>query len=153
MPETKTNPAMEIGSLFNRDFDRLKTELTAYNNERDLWTVESGINNSAGNLALHLLGNTRYFIGHVLGGTTYVRNRQAEFESRHVPLHDILGEVEQAKREVVSAMAVLHLTDLEKVYPINLFGEVTTLHFLVHLHGHFNYHLGQINYHRRLVSG
>lgn len=153
MPEAKTNPAWEIGSLFTRDFDRLKTELSTYQNENDIWIVKSGISNSGGNLALHLLGNTRHFIGHVLGGSTYVRDRESEFELRNVPLTVMLAEVEQAKSEVITTLARLTPADMQKVYPLNLFGEVSTMHFLVHLYGHFNYHLGQINYHRRLVAG
>jgi len=143
----------DLNKLFLRDFDRLKTELNAYVNEADLWIVQGGISNSAGNLALHLLGNTRHFIGHVLGGSGYTRNREAEFTLRNVPLPTLLEALEKAANEVSAALTRLTSDDLEKPYPINVFGyEMTTAHFMLHLLGHFDYHLGQINYHRRLLT-
>ncbi len=42
---------------------------------------------------------------------------------------------------------------LEAEYPILVFDHKTsTEYLLVHLTGHLNYHLGQINYHRRLIE-
>lgn len=142
-----------LKNLFSRDFDRLKAELTAYADESDLWLVKGAISNSAGNLTLHLLGNVRHFIGHVLGKTDYTRNRPAEFELKDVPLADILKEIDEAKTEINTALDGLNAAALENIYPINVLGyDMTTAFFLVHLHGHFNYHLGQVNYHRRLVA-
>ena len=43
---------------------------------------------------------------------------------------------------------------LDKEYPIRVFDEpVTTEYFLMHLLSHLGYHTGQINYHRRLLTG
>ena len=43
--------------------------------------------------------------------------------------------------------------DLQKEYPLLVFEEKTsTEFFLIHLTTHLGYHLGQINYHRRLLD-
>ena len=55
---------------------------------------------------------------------------------------------------VISTLANLSDEDFAKTYPIEVFGQpMTTGYFLTHLATHLNYHLGQINYHRRLVAG
>lgn len=138
--------------LYTRDLDKLKAEVEAYANEGDLWRVEGEIANSAGNLCLHLAGNLRHFFGAVLGGTDYVRDRDAEFASKFVPRATLLAEVDAAAADVKAVLAKITDEDLQKNYPIEVFGHpMTTEFFLVHLVTHLNYHLGQINYHRRLL--
>ncbi len=139
--------------LYTRDLDKLKAEVEAYANEGDLWRVEGEIANSAGNLCLHLAGNLRHFFGTVLGGTDYVRDRDAEFSSKFVPRATLLAEVDAAAADVKAVLAKITDEDLQKTYPIEVFGHpMTTEFFLVHLATHLNYHLGQIDYHRRLLS-
>jgi len=140
-------------NLFERDLAKLKAEVEAYNNEGDLWRVEGEIANSAGNLSLHLAGNLRHFFGAVLGGTDYVRDRDAELASKFVPRATLLAEVDAAAADVKSVLEKITDEDLQKNYPIEVFGHpMTTEFFLVHLATHLNYHLGQINYHRRMLS-
>lgn len=142
-----------LANLFERDLAKLKTEVEAYANEGDLWRVEGEIANSAGNLCLHLAGNLRHFFGTVLGGTEYVRDRDAEFASKFVPRAMLLAEVDAAAREVRTVLEKITDEDLQKNYPIEVFGHpMTTEFFLVHLATHLNYHLGQINYHRRMLG-
>lgn len=140
-------------ALFERDLNRLKEELKAYETEDNMWAVVDGINNSGGNLALHLLGNLNHFIGAVLGNTEYVRNRDAEFAEKNIPRADILIRIDETK-DVLNKV-FLSLTDeqLSAIYPQDKWNQQNTTGFLlVHLATHFNYHLGQINYHRRLVN-
>ncbi len=140
-------------NLFERDLAKLKAEVEAYANEGDLWRVEGEIANSAGNLCLHLAGNLRHFFGAVLGGTDYVRDRDAEFASKFVPRVTLLAEVDAAAADVKAVLAKITIEDLQKTYPIEVFGHpMTTEFFLVHLATHLTYHLGQINYHRRLLA-
>ena len=144
-----------LNQLFIRDLDRLAAELKAYENESDLWLVPNGIANSAGNLALHLLGNLNHFIGAQLGQTGYVRQREKEFNDKHVALSEILPEIEKLKMVIDNALRGLEPTSLYEPFPIRVFAdqqEVTTEFMLIHLAGHLNYHLGQINYHRRLLT-
>ncbi|MDZ7624548.1 MAG: DinB family protein [Ignavibacteriaceae bacterium] len=111
------------------------------------------VKNSAGNLCLHLCGNLQHFIGAVLGNSGYIRNRDAEFSKKNVPIRELVAEIELTAKVVEKALKNLPEEILEKTYPINVFGyEMTTEYFLTHLTTHLNYHLGQINYHRRLLD-
>lgn len=139
--------------LFNRDLQRLQDELSAYPSETAIWQTAPGISNSAGTLVLHLNGNLQHFIGAVLGNTGYVRNREAEFSTRDVPRSTLLEEIRETVRVIGTVLPSLNETAFAEVYPVKVFDEqMTTGHFLVHLSTHLNYHLGQINYHRRLLS-
>lgn len=140
--------------IYERDLGKLKGEIEQYTNEADLWKTNGEITNSAGNLALHLFGNLNHFIGAVLGGSDYVRDRDAEFAKAGVSSDQLLAEIDKTISVVTSTLKTLTDEDFEKIYPIEVFGHpMTTEFFLVHLATHFTYHLGQINYHRRLLSG
>ena len=142
-----------LAELYERDLDKLRTEVTSYENEEDLWKASDGISNSAGNLCLHLTGNLKHFFGAVLGETGYVRDRDAEFADKDVSRTEMIADIDATKNVVLSTIAGLTEEDLDKPYPIEVFGHpMTTGYFLTHLATHFNYHLGQINYHRRLLS-
>ncbi len=139
--------------LYERDLAKLKTEIEQYANEADIWKKSGEIPNSAGNLALHLTGNLKHFIGAVLGGSDYVRDRDAEFADAGVSKEKMLADIDETAVIVRNTLEKLSEPDLAKDYPLDVFGyRMTTEFFLVHLTTHFNYHLGQINYHRRLLS-
>lgn len=139
--------------LYERDLDKLKTEVTQYSNEADLWKTSGEITNSAGNLTLHLIGNLKHFFGAVLGGTGFVRDRDAEFSTGGVSRAELLTEIDAAKADVRSTLEKLTDADLAADYPIEVFGHpMTTEYFVTHLATHFNYHLGQVNYHRRMLA-
>ena len=140
--------------LYERDLGKLKDEIQQYADEADLWKTGKGITNSAGNLSLHLTGNLKHFFGAVLGRTGYVRERDAEFANKNVSRSEMLADIDATLDVVRSTLAGMVENDFDKPYPIEVFGHpMTTGYFLVHLTTHFNYHLGQINYHRRLVAG
>ncbi|EAZ82868.1 DUF1572 family protein [Algoriphagus machipongonensis] len=142
----------ELITLFERDIDRLYNEIESYTDESVLWKTEGHISNSAGNLCLHLLGNLQAFVGHELGGFEYTRNREFEFEGKNVPKTQLLLEINNLKRIVISSLEGLDESMIPKDYPKEVFGKpMSNEYFLIHLYGHFNYHLGQINYHRRLL--
>ncbi len=140
--------------LYERDLDKLKAEMEQYSNEADLWKTSGDITNSAGNLTLHLIGNLKHFIGAVLGNSGFIRDRDAEFSTDGVTRNELLTEIDATATIVKSTLEKLTDADLAKTYPIEVFGHpMTTEFFLVHLTTHLNYHLGQINYHRRLLAG
>lgn len=142
-----------LSNLFERDLEKLKTELLAYENEGDMWVVAPGISNSAGNLALHLVGNLKNFVGAVLGNTGYVRNRDAEFTTVDVPREKIIADIDEVIGIIKTTVATLTPAQLEEIYPEDKWKDpVTVHHLLLHLLTHLSYHLGQINYHRRLVA-
>ena len=139
--------------LFLRDLDKLKTEISSFKDEKKIWEISGEIKNSSGNLCLHLCGNLQHFIGAVLGNSGYVRNRDAEFSRKNVPIRELVAEIELTIKVVQKTLQELKEEDLQKTYPINVFGyEMTTGFFLAHLATHLNYHLGQVNYHRRMLD-
>ena len=143
----------ELSEIFERDLNKLKNEISYYKDEKNLWHVEESISNSAGNLCLHILGNLNYFIGSVLGNTGYMRHRESEFSVKNISREKLISDLDKAIEMLKQTIGKLTLEDLEKIYPINVFQkEMATRFFLIHLIAHLNYHLGQINYHRRLLD-
>ncbi len=142
-----------LSQLYQRDLEKLKIEIGQYTSDEQLWSVSDGITNSGGNLALHLIGNLKHFIGAVLGKSGYVRDRDAEFASKNISKDDLLTAIDETSEAVTSTLPKLTPEDLTAVYPIEVFGHpMTTEAFVIHLSTHLNYHLGQINYHRRLTA-
>ncbi|GAB0154868.1 hypothetical protein CHRYSEOSP005_01280 [Chryseobacterium sp. Alg-005] len=142
-----------LKSLYTRDLNKLKTEIGSYKNEGTIWKVDKDIFNSGGNLCLHLVGNLNHFIGAILGKSGYIRNRDLEFSLKNVPRAELIDQVERTLAVVVKTLGQLHEDDLKKEYPLVVFeNAMTTEYFLIHLLSHLDYHLGQINYHRRLLD-
>ncbi len=138
--------------LFERDLQRLAEEISAYEDESKLWELKGEVKNTAGNLCLHLVGNLNHFIGHLLGGSNYKRKRELEFSAKNIPRENLLEAIEQTKAIVSSSIKKLSNEDLDQNFPVQVFQrDHSVLHFLMHLSTHLNYHLGQINYHRRLL--
>lgn len=142
-----------LRDLYERDLDKVLDELKSYNKVENLWIVDGEITNSGGNLILHICGNLRHFIGSMLGGSSYIRQRDDEFNLKDVKKSEIVDLIKQTKKVVLETLNGLEEEKLDEIYPVNVFGkEMTTQFFLFHLYGHLNYHLGQINYHRRLLD-
>lgn len=143
-----------ITNVITRELKALRREIETYPSEQDLWEVRPGITNPGGNLALHLAGNLQYFLGNVLGQSGYVRNRDAEFGSKDVPRAELLREIDNALAAVQIGMSKLTEADLAKPYPEPVGGvSSTTGAFLAHFATHLAYHLGQVDYHRRILTG
>ena len=139
--------------LFKRDLTALKKEINSYSDEKKLWVVSQDISNSAGNLCLHLVGNLNHFIGETLGDSGYVRHRNLEFSLKDVPRTELIKQVDDTMTVVETVLNKFIETDLQKEYKRRVFEEaMTTEYFLMHLTMHLAYHLGQINYHRRLLD-
>ncbi|WP_185151986.1 DinB family protein [Chryseobacterium vaccae] len=142
-----------LQSLYNRDLNKLKAEIEAYQQEAVIWKTDQNISNSAGNLCLHLIGNLNHFIGAHLGNTGYIRNRDIEFSLKDIPKTELTEKVEATLTMINTVLSQLTPEDLEKEYPLVVFEDkMTTGYFLIHLITHLDYHLGQINYHRRLLD-
>lgn len=143
--------AQEFNKLFIRDLDKLMTELESYPEEEFIWKKVDGINNSAGNLMMHLCGNLQHFIGAVLGNTGYKRERDFEFSGR-LSVDEIKEEIRVTKKVIDHYFSQADVNDFDEQYPLEPFGyPMTVRYFLIHLQGHLNYHLGQVNYHRRIL--
>ncbi|NII28291.1 DinB family protein [Pseudoflavitalea sp. X16] len=139
--------------LFEQGLNKLTEEINAYPDDASLWVVKEGINNSGGNLCMHLAGNLQHFLGAVLNDSGYVRNREGEFKVKNIAKAKLLNEIENTKTAVKDTLEQVSRKQLDKNYPLPINGEmVNTEYFLVHLLAHLNYHIGQINYHRRLLT-
>lgn len=142
-----------IIKIFDREIDRLTSEIEQYKDETSLWKVTENISNCAGNLCLHLIGNLNHFIGNIIGNTGYVRQRDAEFSTKDVPKTTLLSEISNVKQIVISALTNLPEEKFQENYPIEKDGIIPSYELmLLHLLWHLSYHLGQINYHRRLLD-
>lgn len=142
-----------LQKLFTRDLEKLKQEISLYKNENKIWIIDKNIANTAGNLCLHLVGNLNTYIGAEIGKTGYIRNRELEFSLKNIPQQELIKKVEDTIVVVKTSLDKLKEEDIEKEYPQLVFAEKTsTGYFLVHLAVHLGYHLGQINYHRRLLD-
>ena len=142
-----------IADLFERDLQKLRTEISLYKDEDKLWVITSGISNSAGNLCLHLVGNLNHFIGDALGNSGYVRHRDDEFSLKNIPRQNLIINIDNCILVLKQTFSKLTDAGLEKNFPLEKHGTmVSTMHMLMHLYGHLHYHLGQINYHRRLMD-
>lgn len=139
--------------LFKRDLNILITEIEAYKEEKNLWIATETVKNSSGNLCLHLVGNLNAFIGASLGNTGYVRQRDLEFSLKNVHKSELIKQVKDTIIVVENTLNSLSENDLQKEYKRRVNEEtMTTEYFLIHLTMHLSYHLGQINYHRRLLD-
>lgn len=142
-----------LKSIFRRDLTRLKQELEAYRNESAIWETANEINNSAGTLGVHVIGNLNAYIGAELGGTGYIRDRDGEFSPRRISRREIGEQIEQTIDIVEQSLDRVSESQLDEEFPVPVSGRKQTTRFmLMHLITHLSYHLGQVSYHRRLLD-
>ncbi|HKO75641.1 MAG TPA: DUF1572 family protein [Flavobacterium sp.] len=142
-----------LRTLFNRDLNKLKLEIALYQNESKIWYVDKNISNSAGNLCLHLIGNLNTYIGAQIGKTNYIRNRELEFSQKDIQQTELITKIDATIIVVNNSLNQLTDDNLKEEYPLLVFETKTSTEFLlIHLTTHLAYHLGQINYHRRLLD-
>lgn len=148
-----TETVKSLKEIFVRDLDRLSKEIESFSNESQLWNISGSIKNSPGNLCLHICGNLKFFIGTNIGNTGYVRQRDDEFGLKNVPKSDLLQNIQETNKIVEASLNKFDTSLLDQPFPIEVFGKpIAHINFLIHLSGHLNYHLGQINYNRRLID-
>jgi hypothetical protein len=144
----------ELAALYARDLQRLVQEIRAFPDTAALWATGPGVTNAAGTLALHLEGNLREYIARQLGGLAFVRDRPLEFSARDVAQGDIVSRLEAVAAQIPDVIRTLSADALDAPYPESVLGRpLSTRQFLVHVYGHLSYHLGQIDYLRRLTTG
>jgi hypothetical protein len=141
-----------LEKIIVRDLDKLESEIKLYPSEESIWKLQGDIKNSAGTLCLHLCGNLQHYIGVGLGKSDYVRNRDNEFAARNIGRQLLLEDIVRTKQAVREALSKADPAILETDYPLPVFeNKMTVQFFMIHLAAHLEYHLGQVNYHRRIV--
>jgi hypothetical protein len=144
----------DFAALYLRDLTRLVQELQAFPDTAACWQTAPGVTNAAGTLALHLEGNLREFIGRQLGQIAFTRDRPREFSERGVTQAELVARIEAVRDTILPVLRTLSSETLDAPYPEPLFGAtLSTRMTLIHLNGHLNYHLGQIDYLRRFSTG
>jgi uncharacterized damage-inducible protein DinB len=143
-----------VHDLLRRDLAAVRRSVEGYPDTASLWEERAGLPNTGGTLALHLAGNLQHYLGAILGHTGYARDRDGEFSRRGVARDELLAGLDAAARAIDVAFATLDDQVLSQAYPEQIAGRtIATDVFLVHLAVHLTYHLGQLDYHRRLVTG
>ncbi len=142
-----------LKTLFTRDLNKLRQEIELFTNEKNIWKIEHDIKNSAGNLCLHLIGNLNAFVGKSLGNIDYTRDRDSEFSLKNIPRSELIDKIDKTIQVVNLSLGKLDENNLQEEFSVLVFDKKTSVEYmLIHLSTHLSYHLGQINYHRRLLD-
>lgn len=142
-----------INKLYIIQLDALSNEISLYKIEDNIWKLEGSIANTPGNLCLHICGNLNYFLWNLIGNSGYVRNRDKEFSEKNISRKNLLELIEKTKENLNDMFSKISSEDFKRIYPDDKFGENSTYAFVfARLISHLSYHLGQINYHRRITD-
>src|SRR5689334_8578583 len=142
-----------LANFYERDIRKLIGEVNLFNNEEDLWRTKGSVKNSCGNLVLHIIGGLNYLIGATLAHTGYVRNRDQEFIRKGVARKELIAQLEELIPMINETLNSLTAEDMEGEFPIFFDKPKTSVSYvLVQLSLHLNYHLGQVNYLRRILE-
>jgi uncharacterized protein DUF1572 len=145
---------MDFASLFRRDLTRLIDQIKAFPSREMTWAVLPGITNSAGTLALHIEGNLREYVGRQLGDEAYSRNRDQEFVPTSLSTDEIVARLENVRTDISGTLENIPEERMKMQYPEVVLGRPLSVEdFLLHLYGHLNWHLGQIDSLRRALTG
>ena len=137
-----------------RELQTFIREIEAFPSDDSVWHTRRGVTNSAGNLALHICGNLQDFVGRVLGGTSYVRNREQEFSQREGTRAGLVAELNKTIDMIKATLPEVTDETMAAAYPMQIHGaSLNTAAFLVHLAAHLAFHLGQAGYLRRIITG
>ncbi len=143
-----------LAGVLRRDLTGFRRTLAAYPDDASPWTTVPGPVNVTGTLVLHVTGNLQHFLGTVLGHTGFVRDRDAEFATRDLTREELHPHLDATSAVVTAILPALSKNDLAAPYPVAFRNtRVSTGDFLLHLASHLGYHLGQADYHRRVVTG
>lgn len=142
----------ELSELFFRDLNRLEREVERLKEEH-IWTVPDGVTNSCGVLVQHITGNLNHFVGAALGNTGYERDRDREFTNTGISGDELIALIDSTRSMLEQVLAKLDQSELNKSYPFEIPMDYSVYQFLMHLYGHLNYHMGQVNYLRRILGG
>jgi uncharacterized damage-inducible protein DinB len=101
--------------------------------------------NSVGNLCLHLAGNESHYLGAVIGGSGYRRDRPAEFTAGGgFDAPALLARLREARASTRAALATLAPADLDLPVAADHPAAPTARKLILHVATHYAYHSGQI---------
>jgi hypothetical protein len=142
-----------LATLYERDLRKLIEEVNLFQNGGNLWKTTGGVVNCCGNLTLHIIGNLNHYVGATLAHTDYVRDRPREFAEKGVPRGELVARLEALIPMIKTTLN--NFTDLQMgaQFPL-LFDDAynSNSYVLIRLLTHLDYHLGQVNYLRRILE-
>jgi hypothetical protein len=142
-----------LANFYERDIRKLIEEVNLFKNEEDLWRTQGSVKNSSGNLVLHIIGSMNHFFGATLAKTGYVRDRPREFSDKGVERKELVAQLEALIPTINTTLHALTPGQMDAAFPIFFDQEGTsTSYVLVRLLAHLSYHLGQVNYLRRIFE-
>lgn len=142
-----------LAGFYERDLRKLIEEVNLFRNEEDLWRTRGSVKNSAGNLVLHITGGLNHFVGATLAQTGYVRNRDQEFSRKSVERKELVAGLEALIPVISQTLNAFTPEQMEAAFPVFFDQPGTSASYvLTQLSLHLNYHLGQINYLRRMIE-
>jgi len=142
-----------LADILTKELKKLREEIGAFSSEEKLWIIDGDIKNCAGNLCLHMVGTLNAYIGAELGKTGYVRDRDGEFNDKNVARSVLMTKIDDTIEMIEDVLPKVDSNVLEMDFPLKIQGKsMNTQFFLVHLTSHLSYHLGQVNYLRRLLD-
>ena len=120
--------------------------------DQQVWWRPNESSHAIGNLVLHLVGSTRFYIGHVVGGSDFVRDRDSEFtERRELPRMELRLRLDHAVAEADDVLAALDPAAL--VETADRAPKPATKMEIIGLQlAHFAAHTGQIAYASKLIK-
>lgn len=148
-----TEPTSDLARLATEEFSRYfehmaqRIDRTVRSVPADaLWRKPFSFGNSIGHLVLHLTGNLNHYIGAVIGGSGYVREREKEFtDPVHPSADELLGKFHEAVAMVVRTLHSLDAQGLAVAVEHNAPITSRLGLFLVCV-AHMNNHIGQMSY-------
>jgi uncharacterized damage-inducible protein DinB len=146
--------ASDISRVLVRELESLQREIALFPDDESVWKALPGVTNSAGNLALHVAGNLRHFVGATLGQTGYLRDRPAEFSRRSGTRAEVMAELQNAIVDVQATLSHISVERWHAEYPIAVRDvHAPTALYMLHFCSHAAFHLGQVDYLRRILTG
>ncbi len=135
----------EFARYFRHLAGRVEKAALAVPDDR-FWTRPFAFGNSIGHLVLHLTGNLNHYVGALVAGTGYVRDREHEFvDPENHPRDEVLAGFRQAVAMVVHTVEsqdeVGFRTEVDAQKPIQ-----TRLGLFLVCAAHLNNHIGQMSY-------
>jgi len=128
-------------------------ECLARLDDGQLWWRPHADSNAVGNLVLHVCGSSQHFLGRVVGGTGYERDRKAEFAQRGPrPRVDLLRVLEETVAETDRVLGALDPARLLEVRDVPRDSPQSVLALVLRTSHHWAVHTGQIVYATKLLT-
>ena len=121
--------------------------------DAQVWWRPHPDSNAIGNLVLHVCGSTRHFVGRVVGGTGYERDRKAEFAQRGpIARADLLRVLDETVAETDGILGALDPGRLLEAREVPRDSPQSVLALVLRTSHHWAVHTGQIVYATKLLT-